>query len=120
MCALYINVVPFTPSGFSVSGQYDTQSNTTLTLRWDAPLGIGVGVIVDHYRVLITPQSLSHPLSNVFSYPPVNVTLNYNEEYTATITSVNCAGESSPEMLLRFEIGELYDDSYACPIYVSL
>ncbi len=62
--------------------------------EWDLPPGSGPEAIVDNYTITITPAPVSHPVSNVVKASPWNVTLNYNVIYTATITAVNCAGDS--------------------------
>lgn len=92
--------------GFSTAEEYETPFSITFTLHWDPPSIRGVQSIVDHYVVMITPQSLSHPTSNVFPNPSVNVTLSYSVHYTATIVSVNCAGQSSPNVINITNTGE--------------
>ncbi len=74
--------------------------------EWDLPPGSGPEAIVDNYTITITPAPVSHPISNVVLASPWNVTLNFNVMYTATITAVNCAGESDILISSSFEYGE--------------
>lgn len=104
--SIFSSVVPFTPMGFNTTEEYETPFNITFTLYWDPPSHRGVGSIVDYYIVMMTPQSLSHPISNIFTHPSVNVTLSYNVHYTTTIASVNCAGQSPPDMLTITDTGK--------------
>lgn len=96
--------VPLIPSGFNITGQFDTVINTTIRLDWNPPQGIGPETVVDVFSVTISPTPLSHPSFNLVFSAPWNVTINYNVEYTSTIAAVNCAGESDPFELsgLRF------------------
>ncbi len=74
--------------------------------EWDPPPGSGPEAIVDHHTITITPAPVSHPISNVVLASPWNVTLSYNIIYTATITAVNCAGESDIFISTGIEYGE--------------
>ena len=74
--------------------------------EWDVPPGSGPEAIVDNYTITITPAPVSHPISNVVLASPWNVTLNYNVIYTATITAVNCAGDSEILILSSTEYSE--------------
>ncbi len=74
--------------------------------EWDPPLGIGPEAIVDNYTITITPEPVSHPISNEVLASPWNVTLNYNVIYTATITAVNCNGDSDILTLFSIEYSE--------------
>ena len=103
---VYISLVPLTPTGFSVTQNVDLlYYNTTITFEWDSPPGDGPEAIVDKYLVFIKPRPLSHPEMN-FVTAPWNVTVRYNVKYTATITAINCAGESSPFLLPNIEYSE--------------
>lgn len=102
------SAVPALPINFNVSAQNDTLFNTTVTFRWDPPPGSGVKTIVDKYIFSIYPLSLSHPTSNFVYSEVVDVTLEYNLEYTATLIAVNCAGESDyPVLLPNVEFSKL-------------
>ena len=62
---------------------------------------------MDYYLIIITPRPLSHTILNTVLSTPWKVTLNYNIEHTATITAVNCAGESTPFVLTNIQFSEL-------------
>ena len=100
-----ISLVPLTPTGFSIIMEYYTVMDSTVTFEWDPPPGSGPESIVDNYTIIITPTPVSHSMNNVVLYSPWNVTLNYNVEYTATITAVNCAGKSNSYILFNIEYG---------------
>ena len=98
--------VPFPPINFNVTDELHRVSNITVTFEWDPPQESGPAVIVDTYEVSIIPRPLSHPISNEIDGLSWNVTLEYNVEYTATITAENCAGVSLPFTLHAIEFCE--------------
>ena len=94
---MFLLLVPLTPTGFNITQRMDSMHyNTTITFEWDPPPGRGPEAIVDYYPIFFIPRPLSHPSYNVLSSSSWIVTVRYNVEYTAVITAVNCAGESSP------------------------
>ncbi len=100
---IVISVVPLKPTGFRITNIFNSMLNITVTLQWDSPPGRGPEAIVDNYTITITP---SHPISNVVLASPWNVTLNYDVVYIATITAVNCAGESEASIFSNFEFSK--------------
>ncbi len=72
---------------------------------WDGPQGSGAQAIVDNYIITVTPNPVS-PARIVVPSSPLNVTLHYNNIYTATVTAVNCAGESQTFALKNIEYGK--------------
>ena len=92
-------IVPNQPSHFDIIKEYHTVSNVTVTFKWSPPQGYGPEVIVDGYKIIITPAPLSHPTSNIITALIWNVTLEFNVIYNATIISINCAGFGSPYSL---------------------
>ncbi len=80
--------------------------NITVMFEWDSPGGSGPEAIVDNYTITVNPMPVFHPISNVVLSSPWNVTLSYNVIYTATITAVNCAGESNNFTLPGIEYGK--------------
>lgn len=60
------------------------------------PIGNGPEFVVDSYRLLVTDDTAVWDSVNLSaSSRSWNVTLDYNEEYRASIASINCVGESS-------------------------
>ncbi len=102
---LYLSV-PLTPTGFNTTRDYFTVMDITVMFEWDSPGGSGPEAIVDNYTITVNPMPVSHPISNVVLSGPWNATLSYNVIYTATITAVSCAGESSTFTLPGIEYGK--------------
>ena len=94
-----IIIDPLNPTGFNITNVYYAILNYTISLQWNLPEGSGPATVVDRYILSLTPNSVSHPISNEVYSTIWNVTLNYNTLYTATITAVNCAGESNTVVL---------------------
>ena len=105
MCILLI--VPNIPTDFTTTGQFDTLNSTTITFGWTPPQGNGVKSVVDNYSFFITPTPLSHPNLTVVYGESINVTLEYNTYYNASILAINCAGESALVYLLEVEFSKL-------------
>ena len=103
----HLFLVPLTPTGFNITRDYFTVMDNTVIFEWDSPAGSGPEAIVDNYTITVNPMPVSHPISNVVISTPWNVTLSYNVIYTATITAVNCAGESNTLTLPGIEYGKL-------------
>ena len=101
------SIVPRTPTGFIIMREYFTVINNTVMFEWDSPGGSGPEAIVDNYTITVNPMPVSHPISNVVLSSPWNVTLSYNVIYTATITAVNCAGQSNTVTSSGIEYGKL-------------
>ena len=96
---LYYCAVPLMPTGFSIVEEFYSNSNLTVLFQWDEPQGEGVQAIVDNYTIDISPRPLyPSEYSIVLPNSPqsLNVTINYNTNYIATITAENCAGPSQP------------------------
>ena len=99
-------VVPIMPSGFVIIRDSFTPENNTVIFEWDPPQGMGPELVVDNYRITISPAPLSHTMINLVESSPWNVTLDYNVVYTANITAINCAGETEAFSLLNIEYSE--------------
>jgi hypothetical protein len=80
-----------------------------VTFEWNPPLGSGPIVIVDKYRITITPKPLSQNISIPVYSTTLEVSIEYNTIYTANIVSINCAGESEAHELTSIEYGEHKD-----------
>ena len=103
--------VPLIPSGFNITEEDFTVEDLTVTFEWDEPQGSGPEAIVDNYTVVITPMPLYPFGINVLPnfLLALNVTLDYNTSYMATITAENCAGMSETYVYpLMIEYGEYY------------
>ena len=96
---LHGNIDPHNPTGFNITNVYYAILNYTISLKWNQPEGSGSAAVVDRYILSVIPKPVSHPISNEVNSTIWNVTLNYNTVYTATITAVNCAGESNTVVL---------------------
>ena len=69
-------------------------------IEWDLPLDSSV----DNFTITISSLDDSIDLmTTVVSSPLSNVTLNYNTNYTISIRGRNCAGRSTPAVLLYME-----------------
>ncbi len=104
--ATIIFLVPLMPTGFNITGDNFIVMDNTVMFEWDSPGGSGPEAIVDNYTITVNPMPVSHSISNVVLSSPWNVTLSYNVIYTATITAVNCAGESDTFTLPGIEYGK--------------
>lgn len=92
--------MPNVPLNFNNTRQYPSQSNTTITLEWNVPQGLGSRRVVDYYVVTVSPALPSLP-DNEFSVnsTSLNVTLLHNVNYTLSVTAINCAGASDMAIL---------------------
>ncbi len=99
-------LVPLTPTGFNIARDFFTVMDNTVMFEWDSPGESGPEAIVDNYTITVNPMPVSHPIFNVVLSGPWNVTLSYNTIYTATITAVNCIGESGTFTLSSIEYGK--------------
>ena len=82
--------------------------------EWNEPLGSGPESIVDNYIVAISPSPLSPSAVNTLPNSPLalNVTLDYNTTYVASITAENCAGLSGTFVLAEIEYSRLLRGRY--------
>ena len=97
---------PISPIEFNVTRVYYYILNYTVSLKWNLPVERSPSFTVDRYILSIKPKPVSQPTSNEIYSTIWNVTLNYNIEYTATITAVNCAGESNMVILPNIKYGK--------------
>lgn len=103
----HLHLGPLTPSGFNITGEYHAIMDVMVTFEWNPPGGSGQEALVDYYRIAISPTQL-FPSSNVATSLSWNATLEYNTVYTATITAINCAGESEAYLLpFNIEFGKI-------------
>ena len=99
--------VPLPPANFSITREYHTTSNVTVTFDWYPPQGNGPEVIVDSYEISVTPSPLSHSNPITINSTIWNMTLNFNTAYVATITSINCVGAGMSFILQNIEFSKL-------------
>ena len=80
--------------------------NYTISLQWKPPEGSSSAAVIDKYILSVIPKPVSHPISNEVYSTIWSVTLDYNTVYTATVTAVNCAGESNTVILPDIQYGK--------------
>ena len=84
---------PLPPIYFRIMDKTEAQMTITVTFKWDSPRGLGPEVVVEYYKITVaTPKSL--PTTYTVYSLSWKVPLNYNTQYTISIVSVNCLGES--------------------------
>ena len=110
LCWLFFSSVPLPPANFTITREYHTTSNITITFEWDPPQGSGPEVIVDSYEISVTPSPLSYSTPVTINSTTWNTTLNFNIAYVATIISINCAGAGKPLSLQSIEFSKSYYD----------
>ena len=106
MVYTYCCTVPLPPTNFSIIEVYHDDRETTVSLAWNPPQGSGPEVIVQNYSIVLSPAPQYQSAVIIVSSPPWNVTLLHNQEYIINITSLNCAGESTPPVVLNVEFGK--------------
>ena len=101
---------PLLVSNFRIDSEELLSQRVSLTLAWEPPIGIDSAAIVDYYSVTITPAPLDHPEVNCVSTLSLQVTLEYNKRYTATVAAVNCVGYSATSFIndILYEHGKLH------------
>ena len=107
LCWLFFSSVPLPPANFTITREYHTTSNITVTFEWDPPQGNGPEVTVDSYEISVTPSPLFHSTPITINSTVWNATLNFNTVYVATIISINCAGAGKPLTLQNIEFSKL-------------
>ena len=78
---------------------------TTVTLDWDPPQGIGPETVVDNYTISTFPASPYQPARIIVFTRHLNITLEHNIAYSINLTAINCAGESNLSILSDIEFG---------------
>ncbi len=80
--------------------------NIQIFFEWETPSGIGPEFFIQSYNISILSSEYGYNSYNVTSATTtLNVTLNYNVDFTASVVSVNCAGESEPLILSDIRFG---------------
>ena len=79
---------------------------TTVTLDWDPPQGTGPESVVDNYTVSISPAPPYELESTTVQLPPWNVTLDHNIQYSISLTTTNCIGESNASAIITIRFSK--------------
>lgn len=95
---------PLAPTNFNITKTFEENLNISVQFEWGSPLGSGPEFVVDGYQLSVTAETDSVDV-NVTS-DSWNMTLDYNVEYSASISSVNCVGESSRVLLHNVLFGK--------------
>ena len=100
-CVEQLFLEPPPPGNFDITMKIEYIWDMDVQFEWDPPQGSSLEVI-DYYNITITTRLTS---TKYMVYSTIlRVILDYNVKYTVTITTVNCAGESSP-VLKDIEFG---------------
>lgn len=104
LTVLMLSLVPPSPNDFRVSQGVEIDDYIISTFEWNPPVS---RIIVDFYRISISPQPLSHPTSNLINASSTSwdVTLDASTIYTVSIIAINCAGESTEATIT---VGKLF------------
>ena len=83
------------PTGFFIASPTYLLENVIVTFQWDEVQSNGrPETVIDNYMIYIFNSS-SHLVSNATTDGvSLNITLEYNVEYEANLTAINCVGES--------------------------
>ena len=83
-------LVPDTPTNFNITDVIFGMINYTVTYEWNPPPGFDF-----FYIFSIAPEPSTEVVQISDANPPLNLTVDYNMLYIASIVSVNCVGESN-------------------------
>lgn len=96
MLALCFVAIVRRVTGFSAVRSYPEATHIAATFEWGPPpQSIGVKSTAIYYRLSISPAPLNYPDTVEITDLSWNVSLEYNTNYTASITAVNCLSENS-------------------------
>lgn len=102
-CQFVIILEPSPPINLQVAETLEDISYINVYFDWEPPLGKGPQFIVESYQ--FTTVSNSSDYTTDVTSSTSNVTLEYNEEFTVSVVSVNCAGQSEPITLTKVIFG---------------
>lgn len=95
----FLCIVPLPPINLSISEEYEDKQNITVTFEWNPANGTGAEYFVESYSVSLSSELEEYYYQESIHLEAINLTLDYNVNYTATVVSLNCAGESIPTLL---------------------
>lgn len=103
---LFLYIAPLSPTDFRIDRENHGILETTVTLTWVPPQGVGPSAIVDNYTISISPAPPNHSARITIVDATSNVSLTQNEVYNLSLIATNCFGESQPNILSNIEISE--------------
>ena len=83
--------------------QYSVTSYGTSEVAGDIEWNSSMDISVDNFTITVSSLDGSTDLGTVASSPLEHVTLNYNTNYTISVRASNCAGSSTPGVILFME-----------------
>ncbi len=101
---MYQLVAPSPPQLFMQLGEQGFINSVAVTIGWDSPTETGGRDDLTYTVTVSPPAQLSATLLTSTS---VTVTAQYNVDYTVSVQTTNCAGDSEPRMY-RFRVGKLF------------
>ncbi len=79
----------------------NNSESASVTIEWDPP---SQGESPLNYTITTTPELISGP-PPVTTFTNTTITINYNTDYTITVTASNCAGNGITSDELQFNFG---------------
>ena len=79
------------------SSQQSSAESVIVTIEWNPPVNSS-GADIHNYTVNVSPST--QPSATVVTSTNVNVTVDYNVNYTLSIVATNCAGNSNPAVYM--------------------
>lgn len=98
---------PLPPTDLKITNTFEGDLNITVQFEWDPSLS-APEFAVDGYQLSLTADADFFLDSTNFSASSasLNVTLDYNVEYMASVISINCVGESTEVSLHNILFGK--------------
>ena len=88
------------------SSQQRSAESVVVTIEWNPPVNNG-GADIHNYTVSVSPSTQLS--ATVVTSTTVNVTTEYNVNYTLSIVATNCAGNSDPAVYI-FSVGKFCEE----------
>ena len=93
---------PSPPSSLRVTGSVDSDNSSTVIAVWTPPQS-SAGIL--NYTVSVSPSPLSSDSVFSVTVPQLNLTVEYNQQYTVSVTATNCIGTTDTPAILNFTLG---------------